>query len=96
MALYPAMRPVTLRARLNQLERRVRVVESSEEREGRELQARWLAASDANVEHWLDLEEAIESAGSRTEALALASGRAVLDAIAASLYELPEDDEELR
>ncbi len=96
MALYPAMRPVTLRARLNQLERRVRVVESLEEREGRELLARWLAASDANVEHWLDLEESTQAAGSRANVVMLASGRAVLDAIAESLYELPADDEELR
>ncbi len=88
-----AVRALTLRARLNQLEWRVRVVETIQEREGHELLARWLAASDANVEHWLDLEEATQSAGSRANVMSLASGRAVLDAIAASLYELPEDDE---
>ena len=93
MALYPAMRPVTLRARLNQLERRVRVVESNEEREGHELLARWLAANDANVEWLLDYEESVAFAGSRAEALALASGRAVLEAIAESLFALPEDAE---
>lgn len=91
-----AVRALTLRARLSQLERRVRVVESWQEREGRELLARWLAASDANVKLLLDFEEVVAFAGSRTEALALASGRAVLDAIAASLFALPEVDEGLR
>jgi len=87
------MRPVTLRARLNQLERRVRVVGSYEEREGRELLSCWSAASDANVEHYLDYEEAVQAAGSRAKALALASGRATLLDIAESLFVLPDKNQ---
>ena len=75
-----------LATRIEQVEQRVHVHESWQERQSRELLTAWLAESDEGAELWLGYEEAVEAAGSQWAALASAEGRAAIEAVVASIY----------
>jgi len=81
------MPPLTLRARIAQLERALpSPVETRAQRESRNLLTSWLAGSDEAIELWLDYEEGVQASGSQAGAIRLVSARATVLAIAESLY----------
>lgn len=86
MAIHAIRRPASVKARLTRLEHEVRVVESWEERNGRERLASWLAASDDHVETWLDYLEWLELAGAADAVFSYSGGRAAVEAVAESLH----------
>lgn len=83
-----ALRPVSLTARVNRLERELQPRESHASIESRAMLTRWLGESVDGADLWIEYLELVEAVGSTEGVLQLAEGRDAVLAVIHSLYTL--------
>jgi hypothetical protein len=83
----PPLRPVTIKARLNNLERELRPFETYEERQAKALLTHWLADCEGAAELWAEWMERLDASGSPAAVLVTGAGKSLMMAMADSLFD---------